>query len=36
MSFIAMIGALGYLCDRALRALSHRLTPWAPETAASR
>lgn len=36
MSFIAMIGILGYLTDRAVRALSHALTPWAPETAASR
>ncbi len=36
MSFIAMIGVLGYLCDRAVRELSHALTPWAPETAASR
>lgn len=36
MAFIAMIGLLGYLCDRAVRELSHRLTPWAPETAASR
>ncbi len=36
MSFIAMIGVLGYLCDRGVRELSHRLTPWAPETAASR
>lgn len=36
MSFIAMIGVLGYLCDRAVRELSHRLAPWAPETTASR
>jgi len=36
MSFIAMIGILGYLCDRAVRELSIALTPWAPETAASR
>ena len=36
MSFIAMIGILGYLCDRAVRELSIALTSWAPETAASR
>lgn len=36
MSFIAMIGVLGYLCDRAVRELAQRLTPWAPETVASR
>jgi len=36
MSFIAMIGILGYLCDRAVRELAQRLTPWAPETVASR
>jgi len=36
MSFIAMIGVLGYLCDRAVRELSIALTPWAPETAASK
>lgn len=36
MAFIAMIGLLGYLCDRAVRELSIALTPWAPETAASR
>lgn len=35
MSFIAMIGVLGYLCDRAVRELARRLTPWAPETMAS-
>jgi ABC-type nitrate/sulfonate/bicarbonate transport system permease component len=29
MSFIAMIGILGYLCDRALRGLAGRFTPWA-------
>jgi ABC-type nitrate/sulfonate/bicarbonate transport system permease component len=36
MAFIAMIGVLGYLCDRAVRELSLALTPWAPETAASK
>jgi len=36
MSFIAMIGVLGYLCDRAVRELSIALTQWAPETAASK
>src|SRR5262245_53818160 len=36
MAFIAMIGVLGYLCDRAVREFSLALTPWAPETAASR
>jgi len=36
MAFIAMIGILGYLCDRAVRELSVALTPWAPETAVSR
>ena len=36
MAFIAMIGILGYLCDRAVRELSVALTPWAPESAASR
>ena len=30
MAFIAMIGVLGYLTDRAARALSERWTPWAP------
>ena len=34
MAFIAMIGILGYLCDRAVRELSLALTPWAPESAA--
>lgn len=29
MVFIAMIGLLGYLCDRAVRALADRFTPWA-------
>jgi hypothetical protein len=27
---------LGYLCDRAVRELSIALTPWAPESAASK
>jgi ABC-type nitrate/sulfonate/bicarbonate transport system permease component len=31
MSFIAMIGVLGYVCDRAVRALAARFTPWAVE-----
>ena len=30
MSFIAMIGVIGFLFDASLRALSRRLTPWAP------
>jgi len=29
MSFIAMIGVLGYACDRTVRALAERFTPWA-------
>jgi ABC-type nitrate/sulfonate/bicarbonate transport system permease component len=29
MSFIAMIGVLGYLCDLGVRALARGLTPWA-------
>ena len=32
MAFIAMIGVLGYLTDRTLRALAQRFTPWAVET----
>ncbi|WP_171052707.1 ABC transporter permease [Ruegeria sediminis] len=28
-AFIAMIGAIGYLCDLGLRTLQHKLTPWA-------
>jgi ABC-type nitrate/sulfonate/bicarbonate transport system permease component len=36
MAFIAMIGVLGYLCDRAVRELSIALTPWAPETVVSK
>ena len=31
MSFIAMIGLLGYLLDRALRAMAQRFIPWAGE-----
>ncbi|MBB3178384.1 ABC transporter permease [Variovorax sp. Sphag1AA] len=30
--FIAVIGLVGYLCDVALRALQHKLTPWAEGT----
>jgi ABC-type nitrate/sulfonate/bicarbonate transport system permease component len=33
MSFIAMIGVIGYACDAAVRALGRRLTPWAVERA---
>jgi len=29
MSFIGMIGVIGYLCDAGVRGLSRRLTPWA-------
>jgi len=29
MSFVAMIGVIGYLCDAGVRWLSRRLTPWA-------
>jgi ABC-type nitrate/sulfonate/bicarbonate transport system permease component len=29
MSFIAMIGVIGYLCDAGVRWLNRRLTPWA-------
>lgn len=29
MAFIAMIGALGYITDRTLRALAQQFTPWA-------
>ena len=32
MAFIAMIGLLGYLSDRAVRGLAKRVTPWAVET----
>jgi ABC-type nitrate/sulfonate/bicarbonate transport system permease component len=31
MAFIAVIGVLGYLCDRAVRVLGARLTPWAAD-----
>lgn len=31
-AFIGVIGVVGYLCDAALRALQHRLTPWAEGT----
>ena len=31
MAFIATIGLLGYVTDRAARALSERWTPWAPK-----
>ena len=31
-AFIALIGLVGYLCDLALRALHHKLTPWAHGT----
>ena len=34
MAFIAMIGVLGFLFDASLRALSRRLTPWAPREGA--
>jgi ABC-type nitrate/sulfonate/bicarbonate transport system permease component len=33
MSFIAMIGVLGYLGDLGVRALGRRLTPWAHDAA---
>jgi ABC-type nitrate/sulfonate/bicarbonate transport system permease component len=36
MSFIAMIGVLGYLCDVGVRALSRGLTPWARDLRATR
>jgi len=36
MAFIAMIGILGYACDRAVRALATRYTPWAIESRAAR
>jgi ABC-type nitrate/sulfonate/bicarbonate transport system permease component len=35
MSFIAMIGILGYLCDLGVRALGRWLTPWARDARAS-
>jgi len=31
MSFIAMIGVLGYLCDLGVRALARLFTPWASD-----
>ncbi len=31
-AFIMTIGAVGYLCDLGLRALQHKLTPWAEGT----
>jgi len=31
MAFIATIGLLGYLCDRTVRALAQRFTPWATD-----
>jgi ABC-type nitrate/sulfonate/bicarbonate transport system permease component len=31
MAFIAVIGVLGYLCDRAVRMLATRLTPWSAD-----
>ena len=31
MSFIAMIGVIGYLCDTFIRWLNRRLTPWRAE-----
>jgi ABC-type nitrate/sulfonate/bicarbonate transport system permease component len=31
MAFIAVIGVLGYLCDRCVRVLGARLTPWAAD-----
>ncbi|MEO8858757.1 MAG: ABC transporter permease [Burkholderiaceae bacterium] len=30
MSFIAVIGVIGYICDAAIRWLNRRLTPWMP------
>jgi len=30
MSFIAMVGVSGFICDAGLRWLQRRLTPWAP------
>jgi ABC-type nitrate/sulfonate/bicarbonate transport system permease component len=30
MSFIALVGLCGHLCDAGLRAATRRLTPWAP------
>jgi ABC-type nitrate/sulfonate/bicarbonate transport system permease component len=28
MSFIAMIGVIGYICDAGVRWLNRRFTPW--------
>jgi ABC-type nitrate/sulfonate/bicarbonate transport system permease component len=36
MAFIAMIGVLGYLCDRAVRMLADRFTPWAVDARVAR
>ena len=36
MAFIAMIGVLGYLCDRAIRGLARRFTPWAVDAHVTR
>jgi ABC-type nitrate/sulfonate/bicarbonate transport system permease component len=36
MSFIAMIGVLGYLSDTTLRALAQRFTPWAVDSGTTR
>jgi ABC-type nitrate/sulfonate/bicarbonate transport system permease component len=32
MAFIAVIGVLGYACDRAVRVLATRLAPWAADS----
>jgi ABC-type nitrate/sulfonate/bicarbonate transport system permease component len=32
MAFIALIGVLGYACDRAVRVLATRLAPWAADS----
>ena len=34
-AFIVLIGLVGYVCDLALRALQHKLTPWAEGTGLS-
>jgi ABC-type nitrate/sulfonate/bicarbonate transport system permease component len=31
MAFIAVIGVLGYVCDRGVRMLAARLAPWAAD-----
>jgi ABC-type nitrate/sulfonate/bicarbonate transport system permease component len=36
MAFIATIGLLGYLCDRAVRSLAERFTPWAVDARGTR